>query len=318
MDQRRLILVPLDGSPASRTALPAARRVAEIVDGEICILHVREQPSGPALGAPIPSLPSPPTPLPVGQDQERRRGVRVAHAASAATLTSQLGLTAAETASATLVEAVGAPATAIVRTAQERHAWLIVMSTQGERAWRARQLGSTTAAVIQQAECGVLAIRPDMPESRRSLASLARVLVPLDGSPGAAAAVALAADLVKRTGARLDLLHVATLHKPPPAERGTMVGPRYLDQPGHEWSAWAQEFLRRFEPLPQGWCALPVELHTAHGDPSEEILRFAREQGSDLIATAWRQTLALGRAEVVKRLLAEAPCPILFVQAAHP
>ena len=94
-----------------------------------------------------------------------------------------------------------------------------------------------------------------------------------------------------------------------------MVGPRYLDAPEHEWPAWEQEFRQRFGPMAQELRAVGVQLHAGHGDPSEEILRYAQEQASDLIATAWHQALAAGRAEVVKRLLSEAPCPILFVQA---
>lgn len=186
------------------------------------------------------------------------------------------------------------------------------MSSQGTQAWRERRLGSTTAAVIEAAPCPVLAVRPDMPEPRRSLRRLSRVLLPLDGSPGAAAAATLAGDIARRAGARLDVLHVATAGLPLPAEPGSMLGPRYLDANHYEWPAWAEEFLRRF-------CLardrVDVDLHATHGDPAEEILKHARALDADLVAVAWHRMLAAGHASIVKRLLGEAPAPILLVEA---
>jgi nucleotide-binding universal stress UspA family protein len=259
--------------------LPAARRVAERVGAELCILHVTARS------------------LPMNQ------------------LVAALGLSEAEIAGVRLEQAIGTPARAIMRVARERHPWSLIMSTQGESARREHRLGSTTAAVIQATTCTVLVVRPDMPEPTRSLRQLVRVLLPLDGSPSAAAAVLPAAELARRLGARLDLLHVATLGKPLPKERGSLVGPRYLDAPEHEWPAWAQEFRERFGPGPEALPAAEVQLHVTHGDPSEAILYFAREQHSDLIAIAWHLTLEAGRAEIVKHLLREASCPLLFVKA---
>jgi hypothetical protein len=37
----------------------------------------------------------------------------------------------------------------------------------------------------------------------------------------------------------------------------------------------------------------------------------------DVIITAWGGSLSAGRAQVVRRLLAQAPCPILFLRADH-
>jgi nucleotide-binding universal stress UspA family protein len=58
-----------------------------------------------------------------------------------------------------------------------------------------------------------------------------------------------------------------------------------------------------------------VQLHVAHGEPGEEILRYAQARHIDLIAIAWHRTLAAGHAEIVKRLLQTAPCPLLSVRA---
>lgn len=255
------VLVPLDGSSFSATALPAARRVAGALDAEVGILHVAE--------APVP---------------EDLRG--------------RLGITPAELAGAIVIGAAGTPESEICRVAVERHASLIVMSSQGERAAHERSLGSTTAAVIQASDCPVLAVRPDMAAPRRSLDVISRILLPLDGSPGAAGAVGPAVELARRIGARLDLLHVATAGAALPAARGTMLGPRYLDAPQYEWPAWSNEFLRRFGPTAHELPEADVRMHHASGDPADEVLRHAREQASDLVAVAWHQTLARGHARV--------------------
>jgi nucleotide-binding universal stress UspA family protein len=275
------VLLPLDGSVASRLALAPARRLAEIFAVPLHILHVAA------------------TPVP-----ERA-------------LASRLGLSADEIAGAQVEQTDEEPAATISRVARERDARIIVMSSQGERAWRARRLGSTTAAVIEHAPCPVLAVGADMPETQRSLRRLSRVLLPLDGSPGAAAVAALARDIASRVGARLDLLHIATSGLPLPAEPGTLLSPRYLDASHYELPAWAEEFLCRFCPGADGRERGDVELHAARGDPAEEIVRHARELDADLIAVAWHRTLAGGHAAIVKRLLGEAPAPILFVEAAR-
>lgn len=280
MAHRPLILVPLDGKAASTTVLPAARRIADRTDGGIHILHVSR--------APVP---------------EHR-------------LPSRLGLDRAELAGAGLEQASGDAAAGIVRVARERNAWLVAMTATEEPSREARKIGGTAAAVLQTIGCDVLVVRSGMAEPVRSLRDVRRLLLPLDGSPSAAAAVAPAAELARRIGARLDLLHIATLRKRLPEERGTMIGPRYLDAPEHEWPVWAQEFLERFGPPATGGLSkADVQLHVAHGEPGEEILRYAQARRIDLIAIAWHRTLAAGHAEIVKRLLQTAPCPLLFVRA---
>ncbi len=209
------------------------------------------------------------------------------------------------------LQSTGDPADEICRIAEERDAWMVVMSLQSKTAQRERRLGRTTEMVIRKTDRGVLAIRPDMPEPRRTLARISRVLLPLDGSPAATAAVRPAIDLARSFAARLVLLHVPTSSKNPPAQAGTLAGPRYPDAHHHEWRSWADEFKRRF-----GGAAVELaEIHAAPGDPGEEILRFAAEHDVDLIGAAWGQSLDPGRAETVKRLLAESPCPLLFVPA---
>jgi nucleotide-binding universal stress UspA family protein len=281
MSTQRFVLVPLDASEAANAALPAARSIAKAGHAaEIALLHVVQG-----------NL--------VSEEELRRR----------------LGLSEADTAGCRLLQATGNAAIEICRSANELPAWIIIMSTQGETAARQARFGNTLAAVIGNTDRAVLAIRPDMPEPRRTLRRISCVLLPLDGSPAAATAVHAALDFAHEFGARLKLLHVPVSAKAAPEQPGTLVGPKYIDAPHHEWPRWRDEFVRRFGPGERAGSEF-VELHTAPGDPGEQILRFAEEHNADLIGIAWRQKLDPGRAEIVKRLLAESQCPLLFVPAA--
>jgi nucleotide-binding universal stress UspA family protein len=278
MADRPLILIPLDGTAEARTALPAARRIAGYVQAELAVLHVRAEP------------------------------------APAADLPELLGLDPAERADLALEQAAGEPPAEIVRTARDREVWLVVMTSTAEPSPETPKIGGTAAAVLEAIGCNVLVVRPGQAEPRRTLSLVRHILLPLEGSPGAAAAVAPAAELARRLGARLDLLHIATLHQAQPQETGTLTAPRYLDAPEHEWPGWADEFRRRFGPAGAELPPAEVRLHVVRGDPGAEIIRHARDRHSDLIAIAWHQSLAAGRAEIVKHLLHTAPCPLLFVR----
>jgi nucleotide-binding universal stress UspA family protein len=286
MKTQAVVLVPLDGSEASRTALPAARRAAS------------------ALAA----------------HSETPARVEALHVTDAALLDEQalldtLQLAKMDLAGGRALQASGDVAGAIRRAATEYGAWLLVMSSHGSSARRDNRLGSIAAAVIQTAACPVLVVRPDMPEPRRTLAQIDHVLVPLDGSPGASMAVPIAAALGRSRSADLDLLHVATAGTTHPSEAGTLLGPRYLDAPQYEWPEWAREFLERFGPTPAAATGGHVRVHAAGGDPGDEIVQFAATHETDLIGIAWQQALEPGRARVVKRLLEASPCPLLFVPA---
>jgi hypothetical protein len=103
---------------------------------------------------------------------------------------------------------------------------------------------------------------------------------------------------------------MSRLHAPP-LQRST--APYYLDQPQHEWPTWTSEFIERLA------CICPLrDLHVrlllAHGNPGAEILRVAGEQSTDLLVLAWRGKWAGKRAETLKAIVREAPCPTMVVR----
>ena len=124
-----------------------------------------------------------------------------------------------------------------------------------------------------------------------------RVLLPLDGTPESAAAVAETVDAFGQAGVEFVALHVFD-------ERTV---PRFWDQPAHADQAWTQEFLARN-------CARPgIRLITRSGVAGEHVVDVAAEERADLIALGWSRHLDPGRARTVRRTVQAAAVPVLLV-----
>jgi nucleotide-binding universal stress UspA family protein len=136
-------------------------------------------------------------------------------------------------------------------------------------------------------------------------------VLPHDGTPATAAALAPAADLAQRAGAELHVVHIATTAAS--ASPGTLKAPRYLDQPQHEWGAWAREFLERMSAL-GGGTSLRLHLSLSAGEPGEEITRFAREHHADLIVVASSGHWEPARAAALRAVIERSATPMLVVR----
>jgi nucleotide-binding universal stress UspA family protein len=141
---------------------------------------------------------------------------------------------------------------------------------------------------------------------------LRRVLVPLDGTPEATAAVRGAVGIAKATGSRLLLLHIIDAR---PGTARAPASPSYLDQGPYEMEAWREEFLRGSFAMTRAPRSVQTEVALRVGDPGKEIARFAAQRDCDLILAAWSGKLHPGRARVVSTLLQNSPCPLLFLRA---
>jgi hypothetical protein len=129
---------------------------------------------------------------------------------------------------------------------------------------------------------------------------LRRVLVPLDGTTAAAAALTRTVDLAGDFEVEVDVLHVH--------DEASL--PLFSDQPQHETESWAREFLARYCPTVD-----LARLHVRVGRPGEHVLHVANEMRADMIALGWGQDLSPGRAAVVREALERSPRPILLVPA---
>jgi nucleotide-binding universal stress UspA family protein len=215
-----------------------------------------------------------------------------------------------------VLNATGHAAAAILDTARSISAQAILLSSHGVTGDLSRTAGHVTLDVLADAPCPVYVVRSalDAKSQAHRLRHLRRVLVPLDRSSDATAAVQYASALALATGAQLHLLHVLG---DDPAVRRAPVAPPYTDQPQHELAAWTEEFIRESfaaEPRPEKvdcQCALRV------GVPGDQIAAYAEEEDCDLIVAAWAGSLVPGRAAVVRTLLERARCPLLFVLASE-
>ncbi len=167
-------------------------------------------------------------------------------------------------------------------------------------------LGSVARELITALTVPMLVVRPQA----RVIERLRRLIVPLEGSPSTSAAMLRADDAFCARGREIIMLHVVTGDQP--GEIGSLPAPRIMDQEHYEWQAWQDEFRMRFSQCPEGGrhrVAVRV------GEPGQMIVREANDLDADLIVISWRGYLSKGKAPVVRRLLAEAPCPLLLVPA---
>lgn len=158
-----------------------------------------------------------------------------------------------------------------------------------------REIGSTALEVMTTARKPVFAIPPELPAGF----AIRRVLVPLEGSLPTSYAPYEALDVPGAQHVEVVILHVLD----------EQAVPAFSDQPQHEWEAYGREFLARYSL----WPFEHVRFVTRVGRPDQRILPVAREMDCDLIALAWAQELAPGRARIVRETLRRGRIPILLV-----
>lgn len=196
------IIVPLDGSERAERALPIAARLARASAGSIFLVRV--------LGTEASSLPSAPAkPMPSESLGETDRNLAESYLNGVARSELLNGLSVH-----TLVP-VGLISPSILSAASDKHANLIVMCSHGHtgvKHWW--MLGSVSAKVARFAQTPVLVLREGgpIPEERHPDERPLRILVPLDGSDYARAALVpaayLAAGLAAPGQGALHLIHV--------------------------------------------------------------------------------------------------------------
>jgi nucleotide-binding universal stress UspA family protein len=150
------------------------------------------------------------------------------------------------------------------------------------------------------------------------LPAITRILVPIDFSPSARAALEYAAFLTARFGAALDVLHV---WEPP-----GYVGPDTLallpvsaGQPG--WDQTRGEVSREVEQFLGKAGAKPknLSIRVEAGEPSDTILHIARETSVDLVVMGTHGRTGLSRlliGSVAEAVLRRSTCPVLTIRVA--
>jgi nucleotide-binding universal stress UspA family protein len=189
----RSILVPLDGSPFAEQAVPWATAIARRARARLRLALVHQAPPSPPLDETSARLY---TRIELALRKSEREYLRRVAARIK-------GAGATRLATATLA---GPPAVSLAEYAREMGVDLVVMTTHGrggvQRAW----LGSVADRLVRSLEIPVLLIRPKEGEPEQSEPRLEEILVPLDGSGRAEAALPTALGMATLFGARLALV----------------------------------------------------------------------------------------------------------------
>jgi len=288
------ILVPLDGTPESNAALPLARTVAKATGATLVLVRVLERQ--------FPVLP--------GNEDEFEEQVQLD------ALRVQLQRVADELAasgvSAETIATRGPVGEAIVENIRIERSDLVIMRTHGRAGVERAARGSVTEYVLRHSTVPLLTLRP----GGRRIAAIRKLLVPVDGSPGGAVALATAAGLARQTGAEIHLLQdVVPVYLQAWSEYEGMT---YYDP------AWDDEALASALSYVNGLAARLQAAGfsaTAHAqmvsNVAEHVAETATKQECDMIIMSTHALSGLPRAaigSVADAVARTAQCPVLLVR----
>ena len=242
----RLILCPVDLSPASPTVLGWARLFAETYHAKLKVLHA-DWPDYPPY-----FLPS--------QTEELTEEERKHRAALDKILTEGVQGSLAPHVTRDIIILEGHPLEAILKYAEEHHPDLIVMGSHGRSGVARMRLGSVAENVMRQAAVPTLVVRTFADKSAPR--ALSRVLCPVNFTEHGFRCLELSAELAASFGAELLVMH--------------SVEQTYadLEEAQDRLCQWVPEAARRH-------CYVTEAVR--HGNPAEQILMAARDRAVDLI-----------------------------------
>jgi nucleotide-binding universal stress UspA family protein len=185
----------------------------------------------------------------------------------------------------------GPPAESIVSHALAVHASGIVVGTRAHSAERAAALGSVAAAVVRLSAVPVFTVGAET-----TVRDGRSIVVAVDETPAAEAALDAALELALERHATLHLVHVVQ-------ERGALADEE-------------RAFAAMVERVRAAGVAYSAELR--EGDPVEELVDAAERRAAALIATGTHGHNAVARlilGSVAEGLMRAAPVPVMTVRA---
>ena len=272
------VIVPLDGSDGSRTALPIGRALAQLYGATLHVTYIEPDPGETHPRQTLQEL---------GLGRNQQHGVVMDHLR-------------------------GDVPAAILNSARRLPSALLVMcSHSGTHSDTG--LGPIADAVLSGTPARIVLV---LPEYASQDWQLRRILLAHDGSRSADVAIAPTADLAHRSGAEVLALHVGARSCAEPEEPGSLPAPRYVDQPHHEWPAWTSEFLDRMLGVGASPGRVNFKLLVTGGQPGSEIAEFTRDNEVSLLVVAWRGRWEEERSETLKVIIRRSGCPVLLIYAA--
>lgn len=295
------LLVPLDGSQMAESALPIVARLAAAWDAEVLLLHVLERAAPASVHGErhLTRVEDAHAYLDAQAERLREAGIRVTgHAHEVPE---------------------GNVARSIVEHAAQEHAELIVLCTHGRGSVREILFGTIAQQVLRRGATPVLLTR--QPERDRAPVAFEprTILVPLDATAEAEAALGPAAWLARRLGACLRLVMVVATPSTMHGERAATA--TLLPRASQALLELEQEEAHRYLDALAARLAgadLPVSVEVRRGETAPALASEAASPGVGLVvaATHGRGGLqAIWAGSVTAGLLARTRAPVLLLRS---
>ncbi len=286
------ILIPLDGSRLAEAALPAGRRLAASADATLFLLHVLERNAAPQIH---------------GERHLTGPSEATAYLEQVAQGLSADGLAVECHAHA---DPVGDVAASIAVHADAHAIDLTVLCTHGASGIRDALWGSIAQQIVQHSTCPVLLVRAPRPEASFQPGT---IMVPLDGTAAAEAAVDPAASLARDLSAQLRLVFVVPRLDSVPRATFSATASRILaDVQERQATAYLEGVAARLD--------VSARTEVRRGNAVTELATDTGEHSDGLIviATHGRAGLqAIWSPATATRLLRRTQAPILLVPIAE-
>lgn len=182
---------------------------------------------------------------------------------------------------------------------------MVVVGTHGRSAAKKQSLGPVAEAIFRLAECPIMTVPARTEKLALAAGGVQRILYATSFKPHSERAAAFAHSLEREHGARLTVLHVVE---------------DQLQSPENTQGILRDFMLRRMRKGLPAECVgnCEPEFQVRFGDPGEQILSVAREQGSDLIILGLRAGVhADGQlpSAIAYKLVCQAACPVLTTRS---
>ena len=287
------ILVPLDGSETAEAALPYAAALARGLSAALVLVTAWEGTES-ELGAGFPAM-----------ALEIEQNARTYFTEYLDGIKSRLKDVNVET----MIRSGRADEQILVAVTESR-ARLLVVATHGRSGIGRWMYGSIAGRMLHDAPVPVVAVGPRALEKAASDVRIAHLMVPLDGSELAEAALPVARALAAKLGARITLARVVrwAADAYPYALPGA-----YLPQVDEELEAGAKAYLKRRQ---DAITDATADAFVVRGAVADGLIEFAEKQDIDMIVMTTHARGGIIRAalgSIADRML-HAPVPVLMVR----
>jgi nucleotide-binding universal stress UspA family protein len=140
-----------------------------------------------------------------------------------------------------------------------------------------------------------------------------RICCPIDFSDASRAAMEVAADLARRCGAQLVLLHAYPIPGYTFPDGSVVASPRMMQELAEQAERHLEDWRHDAENILGG----PVQGEKAVGEPAAEIVSFAKGRAVDLLVLGTHGRTGIEHAlmgSIAERVVRRAHCPVLTVR----